>query len=128
MADTIAEVGGCVIYLALVGILWGIGYAARRVLDMRRKHTMRRKLIVIAETKEEGLAKYPTASVVVTPRSPDGARGMTGAKVIVMGSMRNHEKIDELLAVCAPATMQILTGHPGQTETVTRTGSKGISA
>lgn len=79
---------------------------------------MSTKLIVIAPTKEEGLDAYPSATVVVTPKSPNGARGMSGAKVIVLNSMRDHEKLDELLAVCQPATPELLTGPGLQVETM----------
>lgn len=86
---------------------------------------MSRKLIVIAETKEAGEKRYPTATVVVTPKSPNGARGMSGAKVIVMDAMRDHEKLDELLAVVQPATPELLTGSPNQVETMVGLAPKG---
>lgn len=77
----------------------------------------KRKLIVVAPTKEAGEKRYPTATVIVTPKSRDGARGLSGAKVIVMNSMRDHEDLEEILAAVQPATIEPL-GRSTQIETM----------
>lgn len=75
------------------------------------------KLIVIAETKEEGQARYPNAAAIVTPRSPHAARGISG-KVVVLDSMRKHEKLRELLVEVGPSDPSILIPRDRQVETV----------
>ncbi len=41
----------------------------------------------------------------VTPRSPDGARGLTADGLHVIGQMKTHHKINALRAICAPALL-----------------------
>jgi len=82
------------------------------------------KLIIIAETKEAGEARYPNAAAIVTPRSPQAARGMTG-KVVVMGAMRDHDKLDELLAEVKPCDPSLLLPTHAQIETTKSLAPKG---
>src|SRR5688500_18544796 len=63
----------------------------------------KRRFIIFAPTKAEGEAAYPDAEVVVTPRSPDAARGKVADRVLVMDSMRDHEQLAELLEAAAPS-------------------------
>lgn len=79
----------------------------------------RPQIIVIAPTKEAGEAQYPGAAAIVTPRSSDAARGIVGTKLVVMASMRDHEKLDELLEAVAPSLATApRRGRPNQVETV----------
>lgn len=59
--------------------------------------------IVIAHTIAEAKAEYPRAVAVVTPRSPDAARGKTAHRIVVLASMRDHPRRDELVEAARPA-------------------------
>lgn len=59
--------------------------------------------IVIAHTIAEAKAEYPTAVAVVTPRSPHAAHGKTAHRIVVLASMRDHPRRDELVEAARPA-------------------------
>lgn len=63
----------------------------------------KRKFIVIAPTVAEGEAAYPDAVAVVTPRAAEAARGIVADRVLVMDSMREHDKLAELLEASTPS-------------------------
>lgn len=58
--------------------------------------------IVIAKTKAEGEKRFPSAVAVVTPRSPDGARGKKAHRIVVLTSMDSHPDTQKLIEACKP--------------------------
>lgn len=64
--------------------------------------------ILIAATKADGFAwwasqPFPPGCIVITPRSPKGARGCTAEMVLVTPAMQGHPRLRELIDEAAPA-------------------------
>jgi hypothetical protein len=67
-------------------------------------------IVLIAADMGDGRAwigrqPRPGPVVVVTPRSPDGCRGVTADAILVTDLASMHPKLDELVAVALPSIM-----------------------
>nr|WP_278101907.1 hypothetical protein [Microbacterium proteolyticum] len=99
-------------------LLWG--YLAADALVRwrnRMESTMPQRTIVIARSKEEGKRRFPNAVAVITPKSPDGARGVEADRVVVLRSMDNHPRVLELREAALPSLATTGGSVEGEPET-----------
>ena len=90
-------------WMPLAAGLWGylIVDAILRRLTHRKETLM--DTIVIASTKDEGRKRFPSAVAIVTPRSPEAARGITAHRIVVLRSMDGHPDVQDLIEAARPS-------------------------